>query len=86
MRYGGTAIPGIFESLQEVIGDAAASGASLHVVHINSQAVKKTPEALRMIEGAHADWTSPLRPIPTSQVQHYLSPPYLNQVGKSEGV
>ena len=54
VRYGGTAIPGIFESLQEVIGDAAASGASLHVVHINSQAVKKTPEALRMIEGARA--------------------------------
>lgn len=52
MRFGGTAIPGIFESLQEVIGDAAASGASLHVAHINSQAVRKTPEALRMIEGA----------------------------------
>ena len=54
VRYGGTSIPGIFESLQEVIGDAAASGASLHVAHINSQAVKKTPEALHMIEGARA--------------------------------
>jgi hypothetical protein len=40
--------------LQEVIGDAAASGASLHIVHINSMALKKTPEALRMIEGARA--------------------------------
>src|SRR5262249_47281874 len=35
----------------EVIGDVAASGASLHVVHIGSMAMKKTPEALRIIEG-----------------------------------
>jgi N-acyl-D-aspartate/D-glutamate deacylase len=54
LRDDGTAVPGIFESLQEVIGDAAASGASLHVVHINSMAQKKTPEALRMIAGARA--------------------------------
>jgi N-acyl-D-aspartate/D-glutamate deacylase len=54
LRDAGTAVPGIFESLQEVIGDAAASGASLHIVHINSMAQKKTAEALRMIEGARA--------------------------------
>jgi N-acyl-D-aspartate/D-glutamate deacylase len=54
MRDAGTAVPGIFESLQEVIADAAVSGASLHVVHINSQAQRKTVEALRMIEGARA--------------------------------
>ena len=40
------AAPGIFESLQEVIADSLASGASLHVVHIDSMAQKKTPEAL----------------------------------------
>jgi dihydroorotase len=54
MRDAGTSVPGIFESLQEVIGDAAASGAPLHIVHITSMAQKKTPEALRMIEGARA--------------------------------
>jgi len=54
VRDAGSAVPGIFESLQEVIGDAAVSGASLHIVHINSMAQKKTPEALRMIEGARA--------------------------------
>jgi N-acyl-D-aspartate/D-glutamate deacylase len=54
MRDAGNTTPGIFESLQEVIGDAAASGAALHIVHINSMATKKTPEALRMIEGARA--------------------------------
>ena len=52
MRDAGTATPGIFESLQEVVGNAAASGASLHIVHLGSMAEKKTPEALRMIEGA----------------------------------
>jgi N-acyl-D-aspartate/D-glutamate deacylase len=54
LRHAGTVTPGIFESLQEVIGEAAASGASLHVVHINSMATKKTPDALRMIERERA--------------------------------
>ncbi len=41
----------VIASLQEVIADAAASGAPLHVVHINSMATSKTAEALRMIGG-----------------------------------
>jgi hypothetical protein len=49
---GGT--PGIIESLQEMITNAAVAGAPLHVLHINSQALKKTPEALRMTDGARA--------------------------------
>jgi N-acyl-D-aspartate/D-glutamate deacylase len=44
----------VISALQEVITDAAASGAPLHVVHINSSSTAKTPEALRMIEGARA--------------------------------
>jgi N-acyl-D-aspartate/D-glutamate deacylase len=44
----------VIASLQEVIANAAASGAPLHVVHINSAATSKTPEALRMIEGARS--------------------------------
>ena len=56
MRDAGTTVPGHFwNRCKEVIADAAASGASsLHIVHINSMAQKKTPEALRMIEGARA--------------------------------
>jgi N-acyl-D-aspartate/D-glutamate deacylase len=54
LRDSGTAVPGVFESLQEVIGDAAASGAPLHIAHINSMAQKKTAEALRMIEGVRS--------------------------------
>jgi dihydroorotase len=42
----------VVASLQEVIADAAVSGAPLHVVHINSAATAKTPLALQMIEGA----------------------------------
>ncbi len=44
----------VIASLQEVIANAAASGAPLHIVHINSAATSKTPEALRMIEGARS--------------------------------
>jgi N-acyl-D-aspartate/D-glutamate deacylase len=44
----------VIAALQEVITDAASSGAPLHVVHINSSANAKTAEALRMIEGVRA--------------------------------
>jgi N-acyl-D-aspartate/D-glutamate deacylase len=54
LRHAGSSTPGVFDGLQEVIADAAISGASLHVVHINSMGARKTPEALRMIEGARA--------------------------------
>lgn len=46
--------PGGIEALQEVMADAAASGASLHVVHITSTELRQTPLALEMIEDAHA--------------------------------
>jgi N-acyl-D-aspartate/D-glutamate deacylase len=44
----------VISSMQEVITDAAASGAPLHIVHINSSANSKTAEALRIIEGVRA--------------------------------
>jgi N-acyl-D-aspartate/D-glutamate deacylase len=44
----------VIASMQEVITDAAASGAPLHIVHINSSANAKTAEALRVIEGVRA--------------------------------
>jgi N-acyl-D-aspartate/D-glutamate deacylase len=54
MRRGGSSVPGVIESLQEVIADAAVAGVPLHIVHIGSMATKKTREALRMIESARA--------------------------------
>jgi dihydroorotase len=44
--------PGVVDALQEVIADAAATGASLHVVHITSMGLRETPLCLAMIAGA----------------------------------
>src|SRR5579862_4512843 len=44
----------VISSMQEVITDAAASGAPLHIVHINSSSNVRTPETLRLIEGVRA--------------------------------
>jgi N-acyl-D-aspartate/D-glutamate deacylase len=54
MRYPGGMTPGVVDSLQEMIADAAITGASVHIVHINSMANAKTPEALQIIKGARA--------------------------------
>ncbi len=53
MRNGGPVEPGVVDALQEVIADAAATGASLHVVHITSMALRQTELCLNMIAGAH---------------------------------
>ena len=53
MRASGPVEPGAIDSLQEVLADAAATGASLHVVHVTSTCLAQTPVCLSMIEGAH---------------------------------
>ncbi len=52
MRNGGPVEPGVIDALQEVIADAAATGASLHVVHITSMGLRETALCLKMIGGA----------------------------------
>ncbi|MGI9075177.1 MAG: amidohydrolase family protein [Bryobacteraceae bacterium] len=52
MRNGGPVEPGVIDALQEVIADAAVTGASLHVVHITSMGIRETPLCLQMIAGA----------------------------------
>ncbi len=52
MRNGGPEEPGVIDALQEVMADAAATGAALHVVHITSMGLRETPLCLDMIEGA----------------------------------
>jgi len=42
------------ESIEEVIGAAAISGASLHIVHINSTCLLDTLDCLSLVEGARA--------------------------------
>ena len=52
MRNSGPIEPGAIDSLQEVLADAVATGASLHIVHITSTCLRETPVCLQMIEGA----------------------------------
>jgi N-acyl-D-aspartate/D-glutamate deacylase len=55
VRSGGRLEPGsAIESISEVIAAAAISGASLHIVHINSSCTRDAMECLSMIEGARA--------------------------------
>jgi N-acyl-D-aspartate/D-glutamate deacylase len=55
MRSTGRVEPGSsVEAVSEVIGAAAITGASLHIVHINSSCLKDSLECLSMIEGARA--------------------------------
>ena len=42
------------ESVEEVIGAAAISGAALHIVHINSTCLADTLECISLVEGARA--------------------------------
>ena len=54
-------------SVQEVISDAAATGASLHVVHVTSMGLGATPVLLSLINGARAhgvDVTTEAYPYP----------------------
>jgi amidohydrolase family protein len=55
IRSAGRIEPGsAIEALSEVIGAAAITGASLHVVHINSSCLRDTLVCLSLIEGARA--------------------------------
>ncbi len=55
VRSAGRGEPGSsVESISEVIGAAAISGASLHIVHINSSCLHDSVECLSLVEGARA--------------------------------
>jgi hypothetical protein len=55
LRSAGRVEPGSsIESVNEVVGAAAISGAALHVVHVNSICLADSPECLAMMAGARA--------------------------------
>lgn len=54
MRSAGRTDPGAIQSVEEVIGAAAISGAPLHIVHVNSTCLRDSLECLSLIEGARA--------------------------------
>jgi N-acyl-D-aspartate/D-glutamate deacylase len=69
LRHQGLGEPGVVAGLQEVIANAAATGASLHVVHITSAGRGLTGVALKMIEGARSrglDVTTEFYPYPAA--------------------
>jgi hypothetical protein len=68
LRYGGLAdTTGSMVGVQEVIADAAATGAPLHVVHVTSMGLANTPRLLELINGARdagMDVTTEAYPYP----------------------
>ncbi len=54
MRSAGRTDPGSIQSVEEVIGAAAITGAPLHIVHINSTCLRDSLECLSLIAGARA--------------------------------
>jgi N-acyl-D-aspartate/D-glutamate deacylase len=52
MRNAGPVEPGAIDALQEMLADAAATGATVHIVHITSMGLRETPVLLGMIDGA----------------------------------
>ena len=66
MRSAGEVEPGgSIDALQEVIANVAATGASVHIVHITSMGLRQTSRLLAMIDGARArglDITTELYP------------------------
>lgn len=55
VRSNGQREPGsTIESIGEVIGAAAVTGASLHIVHLNSTCTRDSQECLSMVQGARA--------------------------------
>ena len=55
MRSAGRIEPGsAIQSVEEVIGAAAITGAPLHIVHINSTCLPESLECLSLVEGARA--------------------------------
>jgi dihydroorotase len=55
MRSAGEVEPGgSIDALQEVLANVAATGASVHIVHIGSNGLRQTPRLLSMIDGARS--------------------------------
>jgi N-acyl-D-aspartate/D-glutamate deacylase len=52
MRTGGPVEPDVLESVREMLSNAAATGASVHIVHITSMGLAQTKQCLAMIQTA----------------------------------
>jgi amidohydrolase family protein len=91
-RSSGRVEPGpTVEEISEVIGAAAITGASLHIVHINSTCLRDVFECLSMVEGARArglDVTTEAYPYiagMTSIISAYFNPGWREKFGIDYG-
>jgi N-acyl-D-aspartate/D-glutamate deacylase len=76
----------VITALQEVVADAVAAGAGLHVMHLNSAALQKTPDALRFVDGLHSrgiDFTTEMYPYIASMTE-IASAGYANWEGRPD--
>lgn len=72
VRNAGASEPGAIAALQEVIANAAGTGASLHVVHLTSMCLRQFSTCLEMIEGAQKrglDVTTEFYPYTATQTR-----------------
>ena len=53
-RHGSMVAPGWLEAVQELIADSAITGAPIHICHVTSMNLSKTPLVLDMIDGARS--------------------------------
>ena len=71
------------DAMQEVIANAAATGAPLHIVHVNSMSLGQLPSVLALIGApSNRGWTSRPKPIPTRQAPRASSPPSSTTAGR----
>jgi dihydroorotase len=79
------------ESVQEVLADAAATGSTLHIMHVASSGLRQTPTILGMIDGARrhgVDVTTeayPYTAASTSLASAFFDPGWEKRLGISYG-
>ncbi len=91
-RYSGNLdAEGGLAAVQEVVADAAATGAALHVVHVTSTGMSQTAEILELIQGARhrgLDVTTEAYPYPAASTyleSAYFDPGWQERYGISYG-
>ena len=78
------------DAMQEVVANAASTGASLHIVHVNSSGLHDLPDVLRLIEGARrrgldvSTETYPYTAASTSLQSSIFDPGWQDRLGITE--
>ena len=91
-RSVGMSEPGTsIEAVQEVLADAAATGATLHIMHVASSGLRQTPVILDLIDGARRHGVDvsteayPYTAASTALASAFFDPGWENRLGISYG-